>query len=234
QLSSFVKSFQNIAFFVITIVPLQLMFSLAFAMLLTKLTQKISAAIRTIIYIPVLLSGIVASIIFLLLLNFGGGLITSILYSLNLDAISFATDPFWARVIVIIPTLWLGFGYNTLVLYAGLMNVPKTYYEAASIDGAGAWTKLFKITLPQMKVYFVLLIINLVTTTLQMYEIPMMMTEGGPLESTLTPVLFLMANHNGDRPTNVVIAGALIVMLIIMLINTFVFKSMKSNKSEDS
>ena len=80
--------------------------------------------------------------------NYGGGLINGILLYFDSDPFAIIKDNNWARIAVIVPTLWLGFGYNSLVMYAGLLNIPKDYYEAATLDGAGWWRKLIKITLP--------------------------------------------------------------------------------------
>ena len=83
-----------------------------------------------------------------------------------------------------------------------------------------------------MKNYFVLVCISLVTANLQMFEIPFMVTGGGPLESTLTPVMYLYNSfRDPGRPQNVTIAGALLVMILIMVINIVVFKTVRSEKS---
>ena len=67
-----------------------------------------------------------------------------------------------------------------------------------------------------------------------MFEIPMMITGGGPVKKTMTPVLYLVNNFKGDKPQNTVIAGALLVMIVISAINFFVFKTVKSEKSQDA
>jgi ABC-type sugar transport system permease subunit len=162
------------------------------------------------------------------------GLITSILISLDMDPVSFTSDGIWPYV-AFRPTLWLGLGYNTLVMYAGLINIPKDYYEAARIDGASPWQCLWSITIPNMKNYFVLIIINLVTVNLQMMEIPYIMTGGGPLNRTLTPVLYLFNSfRDPNRPQNVTIAGAILVMLLISTVNVIVFRFVRSRRSEDA
>ena len=150
------------------------------------------------------------------------------------DGISFATDGIWPYVIIILPLLWGGFGYNSLVMYAGLLNIPNAYYEAAEIDGANGWNKLWGITIPNMKNYFVLIIINLITGGLQMFELPLMMTSGGPLEKTLTPVLFIFwQKSNPSIPESAVVAGAILIMIPIAAINLIVFKLIRSEKSVD-
>lgn len=230
----FIKSFINVVMLSGIITLIMVLGSFMFANVLTKLFKKVSGIIKIIIFLPYLLSGIVTSIAFLLMLNYGGGLFTSIRYMLDLPAISYATEGIWPYIWIIIPTIWMGFGYNTLVMYAGLLNIPTAYYEAAEIDGANAFKRLIFITIPNMKNYFVLLLINLIAGGLQMFEVPMMITGGGPQGATMTPVLFLVNNFKGDKPQNTIVAGALMMMIIISIINFFVFKIVQSEKSQDA
>ena len=204
-----------------------------FANVLVNLNKMVSGVVKVLIFLPYLLSGIVTSIIFLLMLNYGGGLFTSILYTFGKSAVSFATEGLWPYVWIIIPSWWMGFGYNTLVLFAGLLNIPRSYYEAAELDGAGGFTRMVFITIPNMKNYFVLLLINLTAGGLQMFEVPLMITQGGPTNNTTTPVLFLVNNFKGDKPQNAILAGAL-MMVVIALVNFFVFKIVRSEKSQDA
>lgn len=232
--SVFMVSFVNVLFFTLIIVAVQLLLSFSFAMVLVHTRSRFGKIARTLIYIPNMISGIVASVAFTMLFNYGGGLFNSLLLSFDKDAIAFDSEGVWPQISVILPTLWLGFGYNTLVMYAGLSNIPKIYYEAAEIDGAGWFMKLVKITLPHMKNYFVLLMIGLVTGTMQMFDVPFMMTGGGPLNTTSTPVLYLYGLFSDPAaPQNASIAGSIIVMISVSIVNLFVFKVIKSEKSQE-
>lgn len=235
QTDLFVKSFRNVLIMTGVITVVMLIISFLFALVLKAMNNKFGDIAKVIIYVPFFISGIAASIIFTLITNYGGGLITSILISLGKDPVSFRTDTVLAYVSIIVPTIWLSFGYYTLVMYAGLINIPSDYYAAASIDGANFWQKTIHITLPSMKNYFVLVIVNLVTTSMQMMEIPLIMTEGGPLNETLTPVLYLYnAFRDPSRSANATIAGALVVMVVIMAVNVVVFRLVQSKRSEDA
>ncbi len=231
---SFIKSFKNVLLFTGIIVVAQMVLSFFFASVLKAISIKVANAIKVICYIPCLISGVVASIMYMFILNYGGGLITSILVSLDMDPIAFTTEGYWPILCVLMPTFWLGFGYNTLVMYAGLVNIPKTYYEVAEIDGANFWQRNRFVTLPYMKNIFILVLVNLITGTLQMMDIPYMITHGGPLEMTLTPSLYLFNSfRDTGRPQNVTIAGALLVMILIVTVNIIAFKIIKSEKMED-
>ncbi len=231
---SFIKSFGNVVMFTGIIVVAQMLLSFFFASVLYAIDMKVANVVKVICYVPCLISGVVASIIYIFILNYGGGLITSILIQLDKDPIAFTTQGYWPIFCVLLPTFWLGFGYNTLIMYAGLLNVPRVYYEVADIDGANYWGKMVYITLPYMKNVFVLVLVNLITGTLQMMDIPYMITGGGPLEMTLTPSLYLFNSfRDSGRPQNVTIAGALLVMILIVTVNLVAFKFIKSEKMEE-
>ncbi len=221
--------------FVALIVPAQLVASFLFAHVLKGLSGGYGVFVKTAVYVPTVISGVIASTIFLFILNYRAGLLNMTLGTLGIPRVAFLAHPFWAVVSIAVPALWLGFGYNSLVMYAGLINIPQTYYEAAAVDGAGALTRLFRITVPSMRNVGILLAISLVTGTLQIFDLVFMMTGGGPLNKTLTPIMFLYNNFRSlDRTMGYTVAGALIMMLAITAINTVVFTLIRSQKSQDA
>ncbi len=229
---SFVKAFKNVLILTVVTVALTMVLTFLFALLMRSLSNRMGYFARACVFIPFFISGIVASVIFNLLINYGGGLFTSLLIDAGKDPIAFAVEDKWPYIIIIAITIWMTFGYQTLIMYAGLLQIPKNLYEAAQLDGANFLHQTLFITIPNMKNYFVLVCISLVTANLQMFEIPFMVTGGGPLESTLTPVMYLYNSfRDPGRPQNVTIAGALLVMILIMVINIIVFKTVRSEKS---
>ncbi|MBQ8620970.1 MAG: sugar ABC transporter permease [Oscillospiraceae bacterium] len=229
---SFVKAFKNVLLLTASIVALTMLVTFLFALLMRSLNNRFGYFTRACVFIPFFISGIVAAIIFDLLTNYGGGLFTSLLISAGKQPFGFAVEGAWPYITIIVITIWLTYGYQSLIMYAGLLQIPKNLYEAAQLDGANFLQQTLFITLPNMKNYFVLICISLVTANLQMFEIPFMVTGGGPLESTLTPVMYLYNSfRDPGRPQNVTIAGALLVMILIMTINIIVFKTVRSEKS---
>ncbi len=228
----FQKAIINVVKFVVVIVPLLLILSFLFAHVLKGVGSRMSTMIKTAIYIPGIISGIATSVIFIFILDYKGGIINQILMATGAGRIGFLNNPFWAFIAVVAPTVWLGIGGNTILMYAALVNVPQEYYEAASVDGASAFTKMIRITLPQMKNIFVLMCISLTAGTLQMFDIPYMLTGGGPSNSTLTPMLYLYNNYRDiSKGMGYTIAGAIMMMIVIALINSVVFAVIKSEKS---
>lgn len=230
---SFFSSLKNVVMMTLIYTIVMVVITFAFAHVIKKLSPKIASATKILCYLPFLLSGIVLSIIFIFIFS-NNGLINAIRLDNGQDRIVFSQDGLWPYLIIILPMLWAGFGYNSLVMLAGLLNIPKDYYEAAEMDGANSFQRLLYITIPNMKNYFVLIIINLITGGLQMFELPMMMTGGGPLENTLTPVLFIFfQKQNPSLQECEIMAGSILIMIPIALINILVFKVIKSEKSMD-
>lgn len=241
QEDRFFQSLGNVVLMTLIYTAIMVIIAFAFSLAVQKLSSKMASVTKIIIYIPFLISGIVLSIIFNFIFSSQDyGLINALRTSAGLPTISFQKSGIWPYFIIIFPMLWGGFGYNALVMLAGLLNIPKDYHEAAEIDGANAWEKLIHITLPNMKNYFLLIVVNLITGGLQMFEIPMMMTNGGPslltetgiIYKTLTPVLFIFQLEGSSAITEPQkVAGSILIMIPIALINILVFKVLKSEKN---
>ncbi len=232
----FQVSLGNILWFAAVIIPLQIIMSFLFAHVLKGMSPRIGAYAKTAVYVPTVISGVVASVIFLFIFNYQGGILNFIIRQLGGKRIGFLAEPILAKWSVSIASLWLGFGYNSLVMYAGLQNVPQSYYEAAEVDGAGALTKLFKITIPSLKNVFILIVINMMTGTLQMFDLPYMMMNGtgGPVNSTLTPMIYIYNNFKSfDFSKGYTVAAALLLMVIIGALNSIVFTLIGSEKAQD-
>lgn len=231
---TFQKSFTNVLIIGACLIVLQLVLSFLYAMLLRKTPDKISYIIRVLIYIPNLIAPVLVSIVFNLLINSSGGLFASISFSLGKDAINFTIDGIWPYVLIIGASIWGGFGYSTLIMYAGLLSIPKVYYEAAAIDGANSFQCMTKITLPSLRNALLLSLVGQITGALQMLDVPMFMTGGGPVDKTMTPALYLFNLFKGNAYKNTAIAGSIIVMIIIVGLNVLAFNFIKSRGAEEA
>jgi multiple sugar transport system permease protein len=230
----FHKSILNIIQFVLIIVPTQLVITFLFAHVLRGMNAKIGAYAKTAVYVPTVIAGVVASVIFLFIFNYQGGILNWIIRQLGGERIPFLAQPVSAMISVSAAAIWMGFGYNSLIMFAGLQNIPQSYYEAAEVDGAGIWTKLFKITLPSMRNVFILILIGLMTGTLQMFDLPYLMTNGGPVNSTLTPMIYIYNNFKSPEYTmGYTVAAALLLMVVIGALNSIVFTLIGSQKAQD-
>lgn len=233
----FQKSITNILWFALMIIPAQLVLTFLFAHVLRGMNPRLGTFAKTSVYVPTVISGIVASVIFLFIFNYQGGIINFLVRQLGGRRIAFFNDAMTARMVISLTSIWMTFGYLSLVMYSGLINIPNSYYEAAEVDGAGTLAKLFHITIPSMKNVFVLVTINMTTTTLQMFDLPYMMTDakGGPVNATLTPMFYIYNNFkSADYSMGYTVAAALLMMIVIGVLSSFVFRLIRSEKAQDA
>jgi len=235
QTDLFMNAFGRVLIFTVIVTIIMILVSFAFSYFILLVAHKLPGNIvKSFIYIPFMISGIILSIIYLYMVDYRGGFLNSIIMTTGNSPVNFATEGFWPYVTILLPLLWQGFGYYCLVMYAGLLGVPQQQLEAAKIDGAGTFTVIWRIILPAMRNYFVLIVVALVTFNLQMFEIPFMTTGGGPTHRTYTPVLYLfMAFGNPNQQQGTVLAGAILVMALIVTVNVIVFRLVQSKKSMD-
>lgn len=230
----FITAITNVLKFVVVLVPLSLMTTFAFALTLKRLSPRATNLVKSAIYVPGIIAGIIISTVFSVVYNYRAGLLNQLIMSLGGKRVAFLNHPVWSFWSVVLTTLWSGLGGGTILMYAALMSIPDTYYEAAAIDGAGPFRRMLHITIPQMKNILILQTISGVSGTLQMLEMPMFLTGGGPLNKTLTPMLYIYNNFRDRTKTmGYTIAGALLILIVIALINSFVFALVRSEKSLD-
>ncbi|MFH1791580.1 MAG: sugar ABC transporter permease [Candidatus Omnitrophota bacterium] len=156
---------------------------------------KYGQAYRVIFFLPPVLSGIVVGLIWNWIFNGNYGLLNYWLSAIGLGHLSKAwlSDPNTALTCVAVIHMWKGFGWGFIILLAGLQNIPRTLYEAARIDGASGWDIFRRITVPLMIPVFVLVMILTVLGTMQIYDIVVSTTGGGPGYHTEVPVSRIIA-----------------------------------------
>jgi ABC-type sugar transport system permease subunit len=177
---------------------------------------------RVIFFLPPVLSGIVVGLIWNWIFNGNYGLLNHWLTGIGLGNLSrsWLSDPKTALTCVAVIHMWKGFGWGFIILLAGLQNIPRTLYEAARIDGASYWDIFIKITTPLMLPVFVLVMILTVLGTMQIYDIIVSTTGGGPGYHTEVPVSriisrMLYSSQFGYACAMGLVFGAVLVMLSI-------------------
>ena len=229
---TFLKSFKNILRYIALGVPLGMIPPFLFAHLVKHLQGTLGTAVKTALYIPSIIGGVISSVIFLFILDYQGGLINNIIRSLGGTRINFMAKPDTALVSIVLTSFWGGFGYNTLYQLAGLNNIPDSYHEAAMLDGCNAFQRMIYVTIPCMKGMFLLCLVNGIKGTLMMMELPMLMTNGGPNNSTITPVLYIY-NMFSDMAVSkgYMLACAVIMMVFCTGLTCISFFLIKPDKS---
>jgi raffinose/stachyose/melibiose transport system permease protein len=165
----------------ITIV-LKTVFGLALALILTEGVKRLAYFYRMLIYLPVVLPALAVALIFRSILNPATGLLNTTLQGIGLGMLTqkWLVDPHIALYSVIGVDTWQGVGYIMVILIAGLQAIPREYYEAADVDGAGFWSKLFWITLPLMMPAIIIVTVLNLLYALRVFDIVYALTNGGP------------------------------------------------------
>lgn len=185
--STFKKAFTNTFLYLIIQVPIMLFLALVLSSILNDKKLKFKGLFRTALFLPCITSLVSYSLIMKSLFA-NNGLINNFLQNINLiDApIQWLTDPFWAKVLIIISITWRWTGYNMIFFISGMQNIDPEIYEAADIDGATKWQQLFKITIPNLKPIILFTSITSTIGTLQLFDEVQNITKGGPANATTT------------------------------------------------
>ncbi len=186
----FWKSIVNTLVFVLMTVPSTLVLSLILALLCNRQLKGLTFY-KSAFYLPMVTSSVAIAMVFFWIFARDYGLLVYLFDALGLESPLWLYDPFWAKVTITIMAIWLKVGYYFLVLLAGLKNISPTYYEAADIDGATAWKKLWNITIPMLSPVIFFVFVTLTIGIFNMFNEPYILTEGGPMFSTYTLNMFI-------------------------------------------
>ncbi|WP_028610180.1 carbohydrate ABC transporter permease [Paenibacillus harenae] len=219
--------------FALLVVPAQMILAFLFAHVIRSMGKKLSGFVKTAIYIPTIISGIIASIIFVFIFDYNAGLANVILNLFGVENQAWLADVKTALASIALPAIWLGFGITSLIMLAGLLDIPDSYYEAADLEGAGSWSKMIYITIPLLKNVVLFLLITGFTGAIQQFELPLVMTGGGPLNETTTPNLYIFNHFRNDVLVGHSIASALLLFIVLGSISAIIFKVLNSEKAVD-
>lgn len=219
--------------FVAMTVPPMLVFAFLFSSLVVSVSRRFASILKVSIYIPTIISSVITSIIFALIYNYSGGLLNAALAVFGVDPVAWIGDPKWAMLAIAVPAVWLGMGLTSLIMVAGMIDIPTEYYEAAAMEGANWWQKTFFITMPQLKNIFLYLLVTGFVAAIQQLDLPLIMTGGGPLDSTTLPNLFIFNHFRNDVNVGYSIAAALLLFVVLGTVSALVFKFVNSERLVD-
>ncbi|ULO05546.1 sugar ABC transporter permease [Paenibacillus sp. 19GGS1-52] len=187
QDTTFITAVKNTFIYLLVQVPIMIILALFISVLLNDSKLKMKGFFRTAIFLPCVTSLVAYSIVFKYLFA-GNGLVNTFLMNLHwIDApLGWLTDPFWAKITIIIAITWRWTGYNMIFYLSALQNIDNSIYEAARIDGASAPRQFFGITVPLLKPIILFTSITSTIGTLQLFDEVMNITKGGPGNATLT------------------------------------------------
>jgi multiple sugar transport system permease protein len=215
QTPLFWQAFGNTLYFVLVGVPLSVGTSLGAALLLHSRLARFPAFFRTALFAPVVTTLVAVAVIWRYLFNPRYGLLNYALGGLGLPLIDWLGDPRWAMPAIIVFAVWKNFGYNMVIFLAGLQSIPEPLYEAARIDGASTWRRFRHLTLPMLAPIVTLVNVMTIAGYFQLFAEPYVMTQGGPLRSTVSVLYFMY--EEGFKWWNLGSASAVAFVLFLVI-----------------
>ena len=212
QSAEFWNALGNTLYFVVAGGPLSVAVSLGAAMLVSNRLVRFKPFWRTVFFAPVVTTIVAVAVVWRYLYHPRVGLLNHVLGT----EIDWLGDPAWAMPSIIALAVWKNFGYNMVIFIAGLANIPAELYEAARIDGAGPWARFRYVTVPSLAPTFLFVGLLTMIGYFQLFAEPYVMTQGGPLESTMSVVLLMYAE--GFRWWNMGYAAALAFVLFAIIL----------------
>ncbi len=205
----------------------QLVSSLLLAILLTQYKIKGATFFRGVFYLPNLITAASIGVLFLALFDWQTGSVNNALTGLGIlkEKVNWMSSPVFAQLIVSFIQWLMWFGYSSILLTAGIASISEDIIDASVVDGANAWNRLTRITLPLLKPTILYVLVTSLIGGMQIFDIPMTLTKGSgePAKSLMTMVLYLynMAFKYNDLPYGATISYGVFIIIIIFSVIFF-------------
>ncbi len=221
----FFRAILNTGLFLVIHIPFQIIVALFFAELLNA-KFKGRNFFRTIYFLPVVVSGVVITILFQQLFAFETGYVNGILTALGGRRVPWLVSPQWAMPSIALMATWKNVGFYIILFLAGLQNIPESMYEVAHLEGATTWQRWWHVTLPLLNPMMVTVIVLSTIGGFSLFIEPYVLTGGGPLNSTLSALLYIYNqafyfNHMGYAAA-LGLFFALVIFVVVILQRRFV------------
>ncbi|HSV17598.1 MAG TPA: sugar ABC transporter permease [Casimicrobiaceae bacterium] len=211
----FWQALGNTFYFVVVGVPLSIGASLGAALLLHSPLARFKGFFRTALFTPVVTTLVAVAVIWRYLLSTRYGMLNYVLAAVGIPPVDWLGDPHWAMPAIILFAVWKSFGYNMVILLAGLTSIPQDLYEAARVDGASAASRFRHVTLPMLGPILAMVAILTIAGYFQLFAEPYVMTQGGPLQSTVSVLYFMY--EEGFKWWNLGSASAVAFLLFLLI-----------------
>lgn len=221
----FWQAIYNTVRFLVVHIPLQILIALALAELLNR-TVRGASFFRAAFFLPVIVSGVVVTILWQQLLSFNSGLLNRLLTAIALPRVAWLDDPAVAMYSIAVMATWKNVGLYVILFLVGLQSVPEQYYEAADMEGATSWQKFRYITLPIINPTIFTVVVLSTISGFSLFIEPYIMTEGGPMNTTLSAVMYIYKQafqyyHMGYSAT-LGFCFALIILFVVVIQKRYV------------
>jgi multiple sugar transport system permease protein len=205
----------NTFYFVLVGGPLSVAASLGAALLVNHRAVRLRGLFRTVYFAPVVTTLVAVAVVWRYLYHPRFGLLNAGLGLVGIGPIDWLSDPRWAMPAIILLAVWKNFGYNMIIFIAGLQAIPRELYEAADLDGAGAWQRFRHITMPMLAPTFLFVGVITMIGYFQLFAEPYVMTSGGPVNATTSVVLLMY--EQGFRWWNLGYSAAIAFILFLVI-----------------
>ena len=212
---AFWEALGNTAFFVAVGVPTLVIGSLAIAIALNYSRSWFFRALRAFYFVPAITAIVAISLIWGNLYNSQFGLLNWLLSLVGIGPIQWLTDPTIAKFSVALVAIWRGSGLDTIIFLAALQAIPREYYEAAAVDGAGEWRQIFRITVPLMRFAIFFVTVTTLINWMQFFDEPYVLTQGGPVHATTSMSFYIY--QQGFRYNEFGFASASSIVLFVII-----------------
>jgi multiple sugar transport system permease protein len=218
----------NTAYFVIVGVPLTLGLGLAVALALDRGIRQFRTMFRVGYYLPVVTSIVAVAVVWRFVLNPDYGLLNMTLGAIGINGPDWLGSPILAMPSLIVMAAWRNLGFAMVLFLAGLQTIPVQLYEAASIDGAGRWAAFKSVTLPLLRPTLLFAVVITTIGYLQVFEEPFVMTDGGPLDRTLSVSMFMYEEGFEFFHQGYAAAIAWVLFLLVAIVAVVQFRLLRS------
>ena len=223
----FWKAIYNTLKFLLLHIPLQLVVSLFLAYLLNQ-KMRAAAFFRASFFMPVIVSGVVVTILWQQLLGLDAGLINRAFTALGMNKVGWLVNPDVAIYSIAVMATWKNVGLYVILFLVGLQTVPPQYYEAAKMEGATRWQQFYHITLPMINPTIFMVVILSTIGGFNLFIEPYILTGGGPLNTTLSAVLYIYKQafqyYNMGYSATLGFFYAIMIMSVVVLQKKFIEK----------
>ena len=221
----FWRSLWNTFIFIVIHIPLQIVVALSLAYFLNK-KLLMRSFFRASFFMPVVISGVVITILWQQLYGLESGVFNRSLIALGIERVEWLSNPKIAMISIAIMATWKNVGLYVILFLVGLQTVPKSFYEAAEVEGASPWQQFRYITIPAINPTMFMVVILSTIGGFSLFIEPYIMTDGGPMNSTLSAMLYIYKQafgyyHMGYSAT-LSIFFALIIMAVVLVQKIFV------------
>ena len=229
--SRFWNALKNTVFYTVCIVPLQVILAL-FAGIALKKQSRFTAFVRSIYFLPAIVSMTIIAITWSFLINNDYGISMYFFRRIGINIPNLLNSTTWAMPTMIVIGIWKNLGFKMIIIIAGLEGISDTYYEVAILDGAGKMDKFRYITVPMLMPTLTFVVVDSVISSFQVFDQVYVVTKGGPLFTTETLVQYVYSNAFEKSNMGYASAIAVSLLMITLLSSIPLFKIMKKNENE--